>query len=34
MAISPDGEKFRVVFIDKLKPKQKILKEAALPDDL
>jgi len=34
MASSPDGEKFRVVFIDKLKPKQKILKEAALPDDL
>jgi hypothetical protein len=34
MAISTDGEKFRVVFIDKLKPKAKSLKSATLPDDL
>jgi hypothetical protein len=34
MAISADGEKFRVVFIDKLKPKAKSLKPATLPDDL
>lgn len=31
---TPDGEKFKVVFIQKLKPKQKELKEVALPDDL
>lgn len=34
MIISSDGEKFRVVFIEKLKPKQKTAKEAVLPEDL
>jgi hypothetical protein len=33
--ISTDnGDKFKVVFIDKLKPKNKSFKEAELPDDL
>lgn len=34
MIYTIDGEKFRVVFIDKLKPKAKSLKQATLPDDL
>lgn len=34
MIYTVDGEKFRVVFIDKLKPKQKSFKTANLPDDL
>jgi hypothetical protein len=34
MIYTPDGEKFKIVFIEKLKPKQKIVKEAALPDGL
>jgi hypothetical protein len=34
MCFTADGEKFKVIFIDKLKPKQKALKEVTLPDDL
>jgi hypothetical protein len=34
MATTSDGEKFRVVFIDRLKPKQKSFKQAVIPDDL
>lgn len=34
MIMTPDGERFRVVFIEKLKPKQKELKSAELPSDL
>ena len=34
MCISVDGEKFKVVFIDKLKPKAKSYKQADLPTDL
>lgn len=34
MIITEDGEKFKIVFIDKLKPKQKGLKTIDLPDDL
>ncbi len=34
MIYTIDGEKFRVVFLDKLKPKSKSYKQAALPDDL
>lgn len=34
MIFTADGEKFRVVFIDKLKPKQKSYKPVALPSDL
>lgn len=34
MIYTQDGEKFRIVFIEKLKPKAKALKEAVLPDDL
>ena len=34
MIYTADGEKFRVVFIDKLKPKAKSYKNANLPDDL
>lgn len=34
MIYTPDGEKFKVVFIEKLKPKQKTVKEAVLPGDL
>ena len=34
MIITVDGEKFKVVFIDKLKPKQKSYKQANLPTDL
>lgn len=34
MCISVDGEKFKVVFIDKLKPKAKSYKQANLPTDL
>ncbi len=34
MIYNSDGEKFKVVFIDALKPKQKSLKPAVLPDDL
>lgn len=34
MIMTPEGERFRIVFISKLKPKQKELKEVALPDDL
>ena len=34
MISTPDGEKFKVIFIEKLKPKQKLVKEAVLPGDL
>jgi hypothetical protein len=34
MIFTADGEKFRVVFIDKLKPKQKSYKSVELPTDL
>ena len=34
MCISVDGEKFKVVFIEKLKPKAKSYKQAVLPTDL
>jgi hypothetical protein len=34
MIYTSDGEKLKVIFIDKLKPKQKSFKEIALPDDL
>jgi len=34
MATTAEGEKFRVVFIKKLKPKKKAYKEISLPDDL
>lgn len=34
MIFSSDGEKFRVVFIDKLKPKQKSYKAVEIPTDL
>lgn len=34
MIFSADGEKFRIVFIDKLKPKQKSYKAVDLPSDL
>ena len=34
MIFTPDGEKFKVIFIEKLKPKQKTVKQAALPGDL
>ncbi|PKR81153.1 hypothetical protein CW751_06100 [Brumimicrobium salinarum] len=34
MIINADREKFRVVFIDKLKPKRKSLQRMSVPDDL
>jgi hypothetical protein len=34
MIYTSNGEKFKIVFIDQLKPKQKTLKEVELPDDL
>ncbi|MEY3237047.1 MAG: hypothetical protein RI883_1148 [Bacteroidota bacterium] len=34
MIYTSDGEKFKIIFIDKLKPKSKTLKEVAIPDDL
>lgn len=34
MIFTADGEKLKVVFIEKLKPKQKTAKEVVLPDDL
>jgi hypothetical protein len=34
MIFVEDGQKLRVVFIDKLKPKTKEYKQAALPEDL
>ncbi len=34
LILTPDGEKFKVVFIDKLKPKKQTYKEINLPDDL
>ena len=34
MIYTPDGEKFKIIFIEKLKPKQKTLKEVTLPSDL
>lgn len=34
MITTEDGEKFKVIFIDQLKPKKKKYKEAELPDDL
>lgn len=34
MIFTADGEKFRIVFIDKLKPKQKSYKAVELPSDL
>jgi len=34
MIINADRERFRVVFIDKLKPKRKALQQMKIPDDL
>jgi hypothetical protein len=34
MIYSTDGEKLKIIFIEKLKPKQKTAKEVVLPDDL
>lgn len=34
MITNADGERFKVVFIEKLKPKQKKLKRVTIPDDL
>jgi len=34
MIYTTEGDKFKIVFIDQLKPKQKSLKEVELPDDL
>ena len=34
MIMTPAGEKFRIVFIDNLKPKAKTAKTVKLPDDL
>ncbi len=34
MCVAVDGEKFKVVFIEKLKPKAKTYKQANLPTDL
>ncbi len=34
MIYTSDGEKFKVIFIEKLKPKKKTVKEVTLPDDL
>jgi hypothetical protein len=34
LILTADGEKFKVVFIDKLKPKKQTYKEINLPDDL
>lgn len=34
MIFTTDGEKFRIVFIEKLKPKQKAYKSVELPSDL
>jgi hypothetical protein len=34
MIYTADGEKFRIVFIEKLKPKKQVYKEINLPEDL
>jgi len=34
MILNADGEKFKVVFIEQLKPKKKAYKSVTLPDDL
>jgi hypothetical protein len=34
MITNADGEKFKVIFIEKLKPKKKNLKRVQIPDDL
>jgi hypothetical protein len=34
MIINADGERFKVIFVEKLKPKQKKLQRAVLPEDL
>ncbi len=34
MIYTNDGEKFKIIFIEKLKPKQKAKKEVVVPDDL
>ena len=34
MISNADGEKFKIVFIDQLRPKKKAYKSVALPDDL
>lgn len=34
MVYNADGEKFKVIFIDSLKPKKKSFKQVTLPDDL
>ncbi len=34
LILSEDGEKYKIVFIDKLKPKAKSYKEAVIPEDL
>lgn len=33
MIYTADGERFKIVFIDKIKPKQKKFKQAEIPDD-
>ena len=34
LIITEDGEKYKIVFIEKLKPKSKSFKEAVIPEDL
>ncbi len=34
LILTEDGEKYKIVFIDKLKPKSKSFKEAVIPEDL
>lgn len=34
MIYTSNGEKFKIIFIERLKPKQKTVKEVTLPDDL
>ena len=34
MIYNADGEKFKIIFIDQLKPKKKAYKSIALPDDI
>lgn len=34
LILSENGDKFKIIFIEKLKPKSKSYKEAELPDDL
>ncbi len=34
LILTEDGEKYKIVFIEKLKPKSKSFKEAVIPEDL